>query len=227
MSVFHHPTSMSRLIRSAWRTLGSSSSSSTSDAFLANGFKGYNHFSSHFQCRNSISSLLHQSRPYATHTNTKSPFEANILRILHNEIEYQVEYAPPHQHATKFNSFVVQDRPGGQWMTMKGTYNDSEEIKLEVTMFDGYESVPKLGDDSSGEDVRLHISVLVDISKRSGDDALEFVCSAWRDCLEIHKLYLFSPNSMASRPYLGPHFRNLSSQLQQRLREILEARGAV
>lgn len=92
-------------------------------------------------------------------------------------------------------------------MTMKGTYNDSEEIKLEVTMFDGYESVPKLGDDSSGEDVRLHISVLVDISKRSGDDALEFVCSAWLDCLEIHKLYLFSPNSMASRPYLGPHFR--------------------
>lgn len=92
-------------------------------------------------------------------------------------------------------------------MTMKGTYNDSEEIKLEVTMFDGCESVPKLGDDSSGEDVRLHISVLVDISKRSGDDALEFVCSAWRDCLEIHKLYLFSPNSMASGPYLGPHFR--------------------
>ncbi|KAG2406792.1 uncharacterized protein HKW66_Vig0060490 [Vigna angularis] len=28
---------------------------------------------------------------------TKSPFDSNIIRILRNEIEYQHEYAPPHQ----------------------------------------------------------------------------------------------------------------------------------
>ncbi|KAF2287263.1 hypothetical protein GH714_039476 [Hevea brasiliensis] len=110
-------------------------------------------------------------------------------------------------------------------MTMRSIFNDSEDIKLEATMFDGYESVPKFGDDTSGEDMRFHISLLVDISKRSGGDALEFVCSAWPDCLEIQKLYLLSRDSMLSRPYMGPDFRNLNPQLQERLREFLEARG--
>lgn len=36
-----------------------------------------------------------------THLSTaaleKSPFESNILRILRNEIQYQSDYAPPHQ----------------------------------------------------------------------------------------------------------------------------------
>lgn len=34
---------------------------------------------------------------------TKSPFDSNIIRILRNEIEYQQEYAPPHQ-VNKFPS---------------------------------------------------------------------------------------------------------------------------
>lgn len=104
---------------------------------------------------------------------------------------------------------MVQDRPGEQWMTMRGRFDDTEDIKLEVTMFDGYETVPKPGEDSTGEDVRLHSSVLVDISKGDGSDALEFLCSAWPDCLEIQKVYLLGPHThkMLGRPYLGPDFR--------------------
>nr|GMD87124.1 transcription repressor OFP6-like [Ipomoea batatas] len=52
-------------------------------------------------------------------------------------------------------------------------------------MFDGSISVPKSGNETS-EDVRLHISLLVDIEKKEeGGKALEFVCSAWPDSLEI------------------------------------------
>ncbi|XP_037493670.1 uncharacterized protein LOC105637577 isoform X2 [Jatropha curcas] len=190
---------MSRLIRTVRRTILSSSSLSLS----------------HLQCRNAISSLFLQSRPYKADKITKSTFEANILRILHNEIDYQSEYAPPHQPATKFDSFDVQDRPGEQWMTMRRTFSYCEDIKLEVTMFDGYETVPNTGEDSSGEDVRVHISVLVDISKGDGGDALEFLCSAWPDCLEIRKVYLLSRDNTPARPYMGPNFRSLNRQLPE------------
>lgn len=90
---------------------------------------------------------------------------------------------------------------------MRGKFGDSEDIKIEVTMFDGYESVPKTGDDSSGEDLRLHISVLVDISKGDGSNDLEFLCSAWPDSLEIQKVYVLRRGRMPAEPYLGPDFR--------------------
>ncbi|KAL9363510.1 hypothetical protein Peur_046295 [Populus x canadensis] len=57
-------------------------------------------------------------------------------------------------------------------------------------MFDGYVTVPKLGDVASGEDLRHHISVIVDISRGDGGEKLEFLCSAWPDHLEIQKVYL-------------------------------------
>ncbi|KAI5586708.1 hypothetical protein POPTR_006G261601v4 [Populus trichocarpa] len=57
-------------------------------------------------------------------------------------------------------------------------------------MFDGYVTVPKLGDVASDEDLRLHISVIVDISRGDGGEKLEFLCSAWPDHLEIQKVYL-------------------------------------
>ncbi|KAJ9167676.1 hypothetical protein P3X46_019290 [Hevea brasiliensis] len=63
------------------------------------------------------------------------------------------------------------------------------------TMFDGYESVPNSGEDSSGKDVCFHISVLVEISKRVA--AMHWSLCAW----------------------------NLNPELQQRFREFLEARG--
>lgn len=50
------------------------------------------------------------SRTHASQAIQKSPFESNILRILRNEIEYQLDYAPPHpvnlQRTTQFIYFV-------------------------------------------------------------------------------------------------------------------------
>ncbi|KAG6739231.1 hypothetical protein POTOM_056822 [Populus tomentosa] len=204
---------MARLIRTATRTLFSSFSSSTSSLL---------------QSRNAItSSFLFQSpRPYSADNKiAKSPFEANILRIIDKEIDYQSEYAPPYQPETRFHSFTVEDRSGEQWMIMRGKYDDIEDVKLEVTMFDGYVTVPKLGDDASGEDVRLHISFIVDVSKGDGGENLEFLCSAWPDRLEIQKVYLLRGEKMPGRPYMGPDFRKLNKELQKRLREYLEARG--
>ena len=92
-------------------------------------------------------------------------------------------------------------------MIMRGKYDDIEDIKLEVTMFDGYVTVPKVGDDATGEDVRLHISFIVDVSKGDGGENLEFLCSAWPDHLEIQKVYLLRGEKMLGRPYMGPDFR--------------------
>ncbi|KAI8569187.1 hypothetical protein RHMOL_Rhmol02G0259400 [Rhododendron molle] len=181
-----------------------------------------------------------------THLSTaalqKSPFESNILRILRNEIQYQSDYAPPHQSATEFNAFVVEDRPGEQWITLRGKFGENETIKIEATMFDGSVVVPKSGDDSTAEDVRLHISLLVDISKGEECD-LEFVCSSWPDHIEIQKVYIFRRDGSLKWPYMGPNFRHkfrnvgfisdcfvlcvrdLDRKLQSALLEFLKARG--
>ena len=45
--------------------------------------------------RNAMSIFRVQTRSCAAESLPRSPFEANILRILRNEIEYQLEYAPP------------------------------------------------------------------------------------------------------------------------------------
>uniref|UniRef100_A0A6N2KJR6 Mitochondrial glycoprotein domain-containing protein n=1 Tax=Salix viminalis TaxID=40686 RepID=A0A6N2KJR6_SALVM len=201
---------MARLIRTAARTLFSSFSSSTPPLL---------------QSRNSITSsfLFQSSRPYSTDNKiTKSPLEANILRIIDKEIDYQSEYAPPHQ--TRFHSFTVEDQPGEQWMIMRGKYDDIEDIKLEVTMFDGYVTVPKVGDDATGEDVRLHISFIVDVSKGDGGENLEFLCSAWPDRLEIQKVYLLRGEKMPEGLIWGL-ISGLNRELQKRLREYLDARG--
>ncbi|XP_050365840.1 uncharacterized protein At2g39795, mitochondrial [Argentina anserina] len=169
--------------------------------------------------------LQFHSRPYASEALPTSPLTANILRILRTEIEYRSESAPPHQPPTKFNSFVVEDRPGEQWITMRSKFGDSEEIKIEVTMFDGYESVPKTRDDSYGQDLHLHISVLVEISKGDGSSDLEFLCSAWPDRLEVQKVYVLNRGRMPAKPYLGPDFRDVNKEIQNKLCGYLEARG--
>nr|XP_008378800.2 uncharacterized protein At2g39795, mitochondrial [Malus domestica]XP_008378807.2 uncharacterized protein At2g39795, mitochondrial [Malus domestica]XP_028950150.1 uncharacterized protein At2g39795, mitochondrial [Malus domestica] len=175
--------------------------------------------------RKAISASLFHSRHYASEALSQSPMEANILRIIRNEVEYQSEYAPPQQPAMKFESFTVQDRPGEQWITMRRRFGDTEDIKIEVTMFDGYETAPKTGDDSSGEDVRLQLSMLVDITKGDDSKDLEFLCSAWPDRLEVQKVYVLERDRMLAKPYMGPDFRSLNGRIQQRFSEYLEARG--
>lgn len=110
-------------------------------------------------------------------------------------------------------------------MTMKRKFGDDEDIKIEATMFDGYELSPKLGDDSIGDDLRLHISLLVDVSKGNGSDDLEFVCSAWPDSLEVQSVYLLRRDRMPSRPYMGPDIRKLNEDFRKVLHEYLGARG--
>lgn len=73
-------------------------------------------------------------------------------------------------------------------------------------MFDGSVLVPKSGYDSAGEDMRLHISLLVDITRGEGCD-LEFCCSAWPDCLEIQKVYIYNRDRPLPQPYMGPNFK--------------------
>ncbi|GAV59968.1 MAM33 domain-containing protein [Cephalotus follicularis] len=212
---------MARLIPTAQRRILSSSSS-----LIHRLPPQSHHCCPSIQSQNATSTPLFHCRPYSTHEFTKSPVQNYILRILRNEIEYQAEYAPPHQPETKFNSFTVQDRPGEQWMTMSGISGDNEDIKIEVTMFDGFVTVPRVGEDASGHDVCLHISVLVDIYKGDdGSNALEFVCSAWPNSLEIQKVYILSQDKKQARPYMGPNFRSMDGKLQKMLREFLEARG--
>ncbi|KAH1067284.1 hypothetical protein J1N35_032271 [Gossypium stocksii] len=159
----------------------------------------------------SASSLL-QFNPYATSQTYKSPFTANIIRILSNEIEYQHDCAPPIQPATSFNSFTVQDRPGEKWMTMRGKYGEYEEIKIEP------------GEDSTGENVVLHISLLVDISKGQGYP--DILCSAWPDHLEIQKVYLLNRDKTIINPYMGRDLRRKKNRkLQRTLSDYLEERG--
>jgi complement component 1 Q subcomponent-binding protein len=90
---------------------------------------------------------------------------------------------------------------------MRGKFGDAESIKIEATMFDGCVPVPRLGDDSSGADMRLHLSLLVDISRDDCGDELEFLCSAWPDLLEVQKVYTLRRDRMLARPYMGPDFR--------------------
>ncbi|GMI92459.1 hypothetical protein like AT4G31930 [Hibiscus trionum] len=201
---------MARFIRSAQRTLISAASKTLTNSI---------------QSRIPSSAPLLQFKTYATCKTQKSPFTANIIRILSNEIEYQHDYAPPHQPARSFNSFTVQDRPGEKWMKMRGKYGDNEDIKIEVTMFDGCAFVPKPGEDDTGENVVLHISLIVDVFKGQGYPELEFLCSAWPDHLEIQKVHLLSRDKIIINPYMGPDYRKMNAELQKTLRGYLEARG--
>lgn len=79
-------------------------------------------------------------------------------------------------------------------------------------MFDGCTFVPKLDDECNEnalmrEELRPHISLLVDISKGEDCDVVEFVCSAWPDCLEIQKVFIYRPGQLLTSPWLGPGFK--------------------
>ncbi|XP_047342052.1 uncharacterized protein At2g39795, mitochondrial [Impatiens glandulifera] len=168
------------------------------------------------------------SRNLSTEVSYKSPFESNILRILRNEIQYQSEFAPPRQPAVQFNAYTVEDRPGEQSVILRSKFGEDERVKIEATMFDGSRPVPKYGKYETGQDVHLHISLLVDISKgnkEDGSEDLEFVCSAWPTQIEIERVYIFNRDANKPKPYIGPHFRDMDYNLQKELVEFLKVRG--
>ncbi|KAL9253784.1 Two-component response regulator ORR24-like protein, partial [Drosera capensis] len=152
------------------------------------------------------------ARWYGAESRILSPFDENIVRILRNEIEYQCEYAPPHQPVLSFNGFAIEDRPGEQCIRLKAKFHDKEDIKIDATTFDGYVSVPKYGDDTDGESIRLHMSLIVDVTKGDSSDTLEFLCSAWPDCLKIQKVYKLQKNGMPPMAYMGPTFSHNDKQ---------------
>lgn len=152
----------------------------------------------------------------------KSAFEGNILRLLRNEIQYELERSSPKQPITKFNSFTIDDRPGEQWVRLTRKFGENEDIKIEATMFDGSIPVSKAG--VGGEDVKLHRTLIVNISKGDGE-VLEIMCSAWPDSIEITKLFVRGNDNLSADPYVGPEFKELDDELQDSLYEFLEERG--
>ncbi|KAK9098369.1 hypothetical protein Syun_025414 [Stephania yunnanensis] len=169
-----------------------------------------------------------QSRDYITEMR-KSTIESNLLRTLRSEIQYELEYSPPQQFEKEFELFSIEDRKGEQWIRLRGKHGEEEDIKIEVTMFDGAVPVKKSGGGGGGggggEDVKLHMSLIVDISKGENCDVLEFICSAWPDALEIQKVFMLGRDGTPGAPYVGPEFKELDDELQKELQEYLEARG--
>ena len=111
------------------------------------------------------------------------------------------------QPVTKFGSFIIDDRPGEQWIRLKRKYAD-EDIKVEVTMFDGAVPAPNsVGKGGIGEEMQLHITLIVNISKGEGGNVLEIMCSAWPDTIEIKRLFIRSNDKMVAQPYAGPEFK--------------------
>ncbi|KAM3700161.1 hypothetical protein ACB098_05G077100 [Castanea mollissima] len=155
----------------------------------------------------------------------KSAFEGNILRLLRNEIQYELQRFTPTQPVAEFDIFTIDDRPGEQWIILKGKFKD-EGIKVEVTMFDGAIPASKSGGGgSTADEVQLHITLIVNITKGEGGEVLEFMCSAWPDSIEINRLFIRHGDKMSAQPYAGPEFKELDDELQDSLYEFLEARG--
>lgn len=110
--------------------------------------------------------------------------------------------------AVEYGSFVVDDLPGEQWIRLKRRFGEKEEIKVEVTMFDGSVPAEKSADGIPiGQEAELHITLIVNISKGEGSDVLEFVCSAWPDSLEIDDLFVRGKDRKPDQLYRGPGFK--------------------
>ncbi|WJX48625.1 hypothetical protein P8452_35164 [Trifolium repens] len=155
----------------------------------------------------------------------KEAFEGQISRLLRTEIQYELHSSPPSNPPTnKFGSFLVDGRPGDRWVTLKRQFAD-ENIKVEVTMFDGAVPAPKKsGGVANADEVQLHITLIVNISKGDGS-VLEIMCSAWPDNIEIKRLFIRTNKKMSAEPYAGPDFEELDDELQESLYDFLEARG--
>ncbi|KAL3511956.1 hypothetical protein ACH5RR_024673 [Cinchona calisaya] len=155
----------------------------------------------------------------------KEAFEGNILRLLRNEIQYELDRSPPSQHIPEFNLFIVDEKPGEQWIRLQKKFGETEDIRVDVTMFDASVPAKKPGGVVAGGDVQLHITMIVNVFKGEGSDVLEFICSAWPDTIEIRKVFTRGHDRITAQPYTGPGFKNLDDKLQDSLYDFLETRG--
>ncbi|XP_042055933.1 uncharacterized protein At2g39795, mitochondrial-like isoform X2 [Salvia splendens] len=74
--------------------------------------------------------LTSSTRNYATDMR-KSAFEGNIVRLIRNEIQYELDHSPPSEPIPEFNSFKVDERSGEQWIRLSRKFGEDEEIKIE------------------------------------------------------------------------------------------------
>ncbi|XP_073292017.1 uncharacterized protein At2g39795, mitochondrial-like isoform X2 [Primulina huaijiensis] len=153
----------------------------------------------------------------------KSTFEGKILRLIRYEIQYELDRSPPFPPIPEFDAFKVEEKPGEQWIRLSRKFGADEEIKIEVTMFDGSLPIKKDGDDAE-DGVQLHITLIVEIFKED-KDVMQFVCSAWPDSIEIRKVFIRRRDQIKGHPYTGPRFKELDDELQDSLYDFLEARG--
>ncbi|KAL6523874.1 hypothetical protein OROMI_030969 [Orobanche minor] len=164
------------------------------------------------------------SNAYAPPQFYYSPLESKIQRILSSEIQYQFDYAPPHQPLAEYDRFMVEERSGEQSITLRG--KSDENIRIEATMFDGF-VVDQKKKDGTRENVQLHISMSVDIWKGGANsNGMKFVCSAWPNSLEIHNVFIYGRYDQSpTRLYMGPPFKNLNTELQTGFYKFLDTRG--
>ncbi|CAH2037454.1 unnamed protein product [Thlaspi arvense] len=154
----------------------------------------------------------------------KSAFEGNILRLIRSEISSELHHSPPLQPEDRFGPFTVDERPGEQWISLKRKFGDKEDIKIEATMFDG--SVPSSKSTSSDpEDVQLHITFVVNVSKGGDGETLEIMCSAWPDTIQISKFFVRKSSKSSPNAYIGPEFEEMEDELQDSVYRFLEERG--
>ncbi|VVA91485.1 unnamed protein product [Arabis nemorensis] len=154
----------------------------------------------------------------------KSAFEGNILRLIRSEIQSELDHSPPLQPEDRFGPFTVDERPGEQWISLRRKFGEKEDIKIEATMFDG--SVPSSKSTvTDPEDVQLHITFIVNISKEGDGETLEIMCSAWPDTIQISKFFIRKSSKSSPNAYIGPEFEEMEDELQDSLYRFLEERG--
>nr|CAD1827800.1 unnamed protein product [Ananas comosus var. bracteatus] len=201
----------------------------------------------------SSSSSSSSSRSYISEMR-RSAFKENLLRILRTEIAYESESRPPNPAAAaaaRFDLFSVDDRPGEQWIRLvRKRRGGEEEVKIDATMFDGAAPAKRSGGAVEDGDARLHISLLVEVSKgeEGSGCVLQFVCSAWPDSVDVEKVF---PSAAAARAHSALHrarfqclfgmtfgiaavggilralvkYRELDEEMQEAVRDYLEERG--
>ncbi|PIA45726.1 hypothetical protein AQUCO_01600161v1 [Aquilegia coerulea] len=212
---------MARLIQASRRTLFSSHSFFSSKTLISSQLK---HIQSSQIHNPNYSSCLFQFRNYMSEMR-KSTLDGHLLRVLRNEIQYEIEYAPPQEPVKEYKSlakiYTVEDCPGEQWIKLQSN-DDNESIKIEVTMFDGATQNSKKNGE---EEMQFHISLMVEVTRKDDSSAIQIVCSAWPDRLEVQNVYCIGSNGLPDIPYMGPDFKDVSRDLHDSVYNFLEDRG--
>ena len=77
-------------------------------------------------------------------------------------------------------------------------------------MFDGAVSTSTAGAPApvvERDDVQLHISMIVNVSKEGSGIILQIICSAWPDEIEIDKVSIRKQEIVLANPYDSPIFK--------------------